>query len=172
MLPSTGQISLGNIADEFLKSRVNVKLGDYRRGGTIVRNVTMNNGVPTGNPITIGNFHSAVRYFIKVKFDITAETTSTYANSNNGIISVTVQGVSNNYSVKISTFSAVSTINNSTVTQNSLNSGAHSVIVSDASNGTSYTFSVTVNYGTGTGGSVVLGATSITTGVFVLIDGT
>lgn len=58
-LPSSGQISLNDLAIEFEDAQPN-SLNEFYRGGALVPNVSQNNNVPTSGQTSLNNFYGAV----------------------------------------------------------------------------------------------------------------
>jgi len=60
-LPSSGTLTIADIAGEFGGSAPHA-LSEYYRGGSLVPNVSQNNGVPTSGAISISDFYGATNY--------------------------------------------------------------------------------------------------------------
>ena len=60
-LPSSGTLTIQDIADEFGRSAPH-SLSEYYRSGSLVQNVSFNSGVPTSGTIKISDFYGARKY--------------------------------------------------------------------------------------------------------------
>lgn len=97
-LPTTGQITLQDIKNEFGPNFPNipVNLSDYYRGGQYVRNVQTNINVPTQGQISLNNFRGAAKYEGSATIIISPEVPGI---SDRGWVEVTVRGTSPTYVV-------------------------------------------------------------------------
>jgi hypothetical protein len=158
-LQTSGVISLSNIATEFKVAAPlnNVALSSFRKVAEgvskgpvagVIKPIAANVNVPTGGQVKLSNFYGAAYYYIQVKFELTGETTSTYADSNNGTIRVYVYGATNNYRVVANGITTDINTNGGDAFYAGLNSGSYTITVSDNSlNTTGYTFTANIGYG-------------------------
>ena len=179
-LQKSGPISFSQISKEFRRSSVNIDLEAYRRLAGIVKDIPTNEQVPTTNPIGMKNMYDSRYYYMKVSFTIVGESPAmevyggyghnygyAYVRRGDGAVNVTVEGVSNNYAVTLVGRSTIFLTANGTARIRNIASDNYTVIVSDVTNRTNYSFKARVGYGYGasnyvkddTNQSLILGQT-------------
>lgn len=151
-LPKTGTITLSAVNEEFRKPFLtgrDVELEKFYRGGGIVKTIPKNMQVPTQPPIGLDNLHWARYYYMQVAFNVTSETPSfPYFRLNDGRVSISVNGVSNDYRIQLGSATAY-LFQNSTVHFNNLDNATYDAVISDQENLTSYFFRIHVGMGSG-----------------------
>ena len=159
-LQSSGQISLSQIATEFKVTPLSiVKLSSFYKVavGTnkgpvagVVKTITANANVPSSGQIKFSDFYGAAYYYMQVYFTLTSETKSTYADNDNGTITVYVKGATNNYKVAVNgrTAQNIGTQGGSAYFTG-FNSGSYTITVSDNDlNTVGYSFTANIGYNT------------------------
>jgi len=87
-LPSSGILKISDIAAEFGGSAPHA-LSEYYRGGSLVPNVSQNNGVPTSGAISISDFYGATNYVpLSILGNTTWATGSTSSTTSSQSVSV------------------------------------------------------------------------------------
>jgi|694.fasta_scaffold04801_5 hypothetical protein len=176
-LQSSGLISLGNLADEYIVSKSNVSFNAFHKvaPGTslgpvngVVKSIANNAAVPASGQIRLSNFYGSGWYYKRVYFLLTSATvlSSTAGTYNsNGTIRVYVDGSSSNYTVSVTGRAG------QTLSQNGFDGSvyaqfdglagdvAYTITVTDNLFGTTYTFTANISKG---GTSTVTGYATTT----------